>query len=151
VQLKGQDFLAGALFIAIGVAALWIGADYPLGTPQRPGTGVLPLILCWCLIGTGALLWIKNAIVTSPLMTAWAWRPAIMVSLATVAFALLIDNLGMIATMIVSMTLLALGTPETRWREYLLFALIMITIGVGVFIYALAMPIPILPKGVQWR
>ena len=151
MQLKSQDFLAGALFIAIGVAALWIGADYPLGTPQRPGTGVLPLILCWCLIGTGVLLWIKNAIVGSPLMTAWAWRPAIMVSLATVAFALLVDNLGMVATMIVSMTLVALGTPETRWREYLLFALIMITIGVGVFIYALAMPIPILPKGFQWR
>ena len=74
-----------------------------------------------------------------------------MVSLATVAFALLVDRLGLVATMLVSMTLAALGTPETRWREYLLFALIMVAIGIGVFIYALGMPIPILPKGLQWR
>ena len=151
MQLKSQDFLAGALFVGIGLAALWIGADYPLGTAQRPGTGVLPRILCWCLIGTGVLLWVKTAVVGSPIMTAWAWRPAIMVTLAAVAFALLVDNLGLVATMIVSMTLVAFGTPETRWLEYLLFALIMIAIGVVVFIYLLGMPIPILPKGFQWR
>ena len=151
MQLKGQDFLAGALFVCIGFAALWISADYPLGTAQRPGTGVLPRILCWCLIGTGVLLWMKTAIVSSPIMTPWAWRPAIMVTLAAVAFALLVDNLGLVATMFVSMTLVALGTPETRWREYLLFALIMMMIGVGVFIYLLGMPIPVLPKGFRWR
>ena len=50
---SGQDFATGLLFIAVGVAAFWIGADYPMGTPQRPGTGVLPRILAWCLIGTG--------------------------------------------------------------------------------------------------
>ena len=48
--------------------------------------------------------------------------------------------------MLVSMTLAALGTPETRWREYAIFAVIMIGIGVGMFIYGLRMPISILPK-----
>lgn len=151
MQLKSQDFLAGALFIGIGIAALWISADYPLGTPQRPGTGVLPRMLCWCLIGTGVLLWIKTAIAGSRLMTAWAWRPAIMVTLAAVMFALLVDNLGLLATMLLSMTLVALGTPETRWAEYALFAVILMVIGVTVFTYLLGMPIPILPKGLQWR
>ena len=45
-----------------------------------------------------------------------------MITLATIAFALLIDRLGLVVAMIVSMTLAALGTPETRWREYALFA-----------------------------
>ena len=69
-----------------------------------------------------------------------------MISLATVAFALLVDRLGLVVAMLVSMTLAALGTPETRWREYALFALLMVAIGVGMFIYGLRMPIPILPK-----
>ena len=56
----GQDFATGLLFIAVGLAALWIGADYTMGTAQRPGTGVLPRILSWCLIGTGGLLLIKS-------------------------------------------------------------------------------------------
>jgi hypothetical protein len=100
------------------------------------------------LIGTGALLWIKAAITDGPRLTGWAWRPAIMITLATVAFALLVDRFGLVVAMLVSMTLAALGTPETRWREYALFALLMIAIGIGVFIYGLGMPISILPKGI---
>ena len=142
----GQDFATGLLFIAVGLAAFWIGADYPMGTAQRPGTGVLPRILSWCLIGTGALLWLKAVLTDGPGLTRWAWRPVIMITLATVAFALLVDRLGLVVAMLVSMTLAALGTPETRWREYTLFALFMVVIGVGMFIYGLRMPIPILPK-----
>jgi putative tricarboxylic transport membrane protein len=148
---SSQDFATGLLLVAFGLAGLWIGADYPMGTAQRPGTGVLPRILCCCLVGTGVLLWIKTAIAGSPRLTPWAWRPAVMVTLATVAFALLVDRLGLVATMIVSMTLAALGTPDTRWREYLLFAILMIVLGVGLFIYALGMPIPALPAGYQWK
>ena len=88
---SGQDLLTGLLFVAVGMAGLWIGADYPMGTAQRPGTGVLPHILCWCLIGTGVLLWLK-AVLPKPDLTAWAWRPAIMITLATIAFALLVDR-----------------------------------------------------------
>lgn len=143
---SSQDFATGLLFVAFGLAALWIGADYPLGTAQRPGTGVLPRILAWCLIGTGALLWVKAALAQGPRLTAWAWRPAIMITIATVAFALLIDRLGLVVAMLASMTLAALGTPETRWREYALFALLMLAVGIGVFSYGLGMPIPVLPR-----
>jgi putative tricarboxylic transport membrane protein len=143
---SGQDFAAGLLFAGVGLAALWIGADYAMGTAQRPGTGVLPRILAWCLIGTGVLLWFKALLAEGPGLTRWAWRPVIMITLATVAFALLIDRLGLVATMLVSMTLAALGTPQTRWREYTLFAAFMVAVGVSLFIYGLRMPIPVLPK-----
>lgn len=147
----GQDFATGLLFIGVGLAAMWIGADYPMGSAQRPGTGVLPRILAWCLIGTGALLWLKAVVIESPGLTRWAWRPVIMITLATVAFALLVDRLGLVVAMLVSMTLTALGTPETRWREYALFVLLMLGIGIGVFIQGLGMPIPILPKALPWK
>ena len=142
---SGQDLLTGLLFIVVGGAGLWIGADYPMGTAQRPGTGVLPYILSWCLIGTGGLLWIKAMLVEGPGLTGWAWRPIIMITLATIAFALLIDRFGLVAAMLVSMTLAALGTPETRWREYTLFAVLMIVIAIAMFIKGLGMPIPVWP------
>jgi hypothetical protein len=41
-----------------------------------------------------------------------------LVSLTTLAFAPLVDRLGLVVTMIVSLTLAALRTPDTRWREY---------------------------------
>jgi hypothetical protein len=146
MRVKGtQDLATGLLFVAIGVAALWISADYPVGSAQRPGTGVLPRILSWCLVGTGAFLGIKAVIAEGPGLTGWAWRPIVMITLATVAFALSVDRLGLVVAMVLSMTLAALGTPETRWREYAVFCVLMIALGVGMFIYGLRMPIPVWP------
>jgi hypothetical protein len=143
---SGQDFAAGVLFVVVGVAALWIAADYPKGTARNPGTGVLPFILACCLIGTGALLWVKALLAEGPGLTGWAWRPVVMVTLATIAFALLVDRFGLVVAMVASMTLCALGTPETRWREYTLFAVLMIALAIAMFIWGLGMPIAILPK-----
>lgn len=148
---SGQDWAAGLLFIGVGVLALWIGADYPLGTAQRPGTGVLPRILSWCLIGTGAVLWVKALLSDGERLTSWAWRPIIMITIATVAFALLVDSAGLVVAMIASMTLCALGTPETRWPEYAMFAVIMLLLGVSMFIWGLGMPISIFPKALSWK
>lgn len=148
---NGQDLATGLLFALVGAGGLWLGSDYPMGTAQRPGTGVLPYILSWCLIATGGLLWLKAALVEGPSLTAWAWRPVIMITLATVAFALLVDQYGLAASMLVSMTLAALGTPETRWFEYALFAAIMLALGIAMFIWGLGMPIQVLPKELSWR
>ena len=140
-----QDLATGLLFVAIGVAAYWIGADYNMGSAQRPGTGVLPRILAVCLMGSGLLLWIKAFLTDGPGLGHWAWRPLIMVTLATIAFGYLIDPAGIVVAMVVSMTLAALGTPETRWREFAFFSLIMLAMGLGMFIYGLGMPIKVFP------
>ena len=142
---SSQDFVTGLLFIVVGLAALWIGADYAMGTAQRPGTGVLPRILAWCLIGCGSLLWIKALLSDGPGLGQWAWRTLILIPLALVAFSVLIDRAGLIVAMLASMTLAALGTPQTRWGEYALFSIIMLVIGVGMFVYGLGMPVRALP------
>ena len=149
-----QDVAAGLLFFAVGIAAYIIGADYKMGIPRQPGSGVLPRILAWCLMGTGVVVWLQAALRPGPPLTQWAWRPLVMVTLSIIAFALLIDRVGLVATMIVSMTLTALGTPETRWRgppgvgwrsEFVIFSVILIALGVGLFIKLLGMPIKVWP------
>lgn len=143
-----QDFLSGVMFAATGLLAAWIARDYPMGSPQRPGTGVLPMILAWCLIGTGGLLCFKGFVSGGSSTGQWALRPIIMVTLAVVSFGFLVDNAGLVVAMLVSMTCCALGTPETRWSEYLFFSAVMVAIGVSVFILLLGMPIPIFPAKV---
>ena len=144
----GQDASAGLLFMLIGLGALWIGADYNMGTPQKPGTGVLPRILSWCLIGGGGLLILGAIRKSDTPITGWAWRPVLAVTAGTAVFGLLVDDLGLIITMILSMTLCALGALDTRWREFAGFTAIMIVIGVGTFIWLLGMPIPTWPAKV---
>lgn len=140
-----QDLATGLLFLIIGIGAFYIGSSYSMGIAQRPGTGVLPRILAYCLIGSGALLLIKSFMTEGPKLEDFAWRPLAMVTLAAIAFSLLIDRAGLIVTMIVSLTIAACGTPETRWREFALFMVLMLAIGLGVFIYGLGMPIKVLP------
>ena len=65
------------------------------------------------------------------------------------AFALLVDATGLVVAMVVSMTLAALGTQETRWGEYMLFAFTMVFIGVAMFIAALGMPIRVWPAFIE--
>lgn len=145
-MIKGsQDLAAGIMFMAFGAIALYVGWDYPLGTAQRPGTGVLPAILSALLLVAGGLLVIKGFAVSDEGVGHWAWRPFVCTTLAVILFGLLIDDLGLVVTMALSMTVCAIGTPETRWREYLAFLLIMIFIGVGTFIWGLGMPIPTWP------
>ena len=141
-----QDFVTGLMFLVIGLGALWIGADYPMGSPQRPGTGVLPAMLSWALIATGLIVAGKTFMTRGEQMGTWDWRSIACVTLGTVAFGLLIDDWGLVISMIVSMTLCALGTPETRWREFAIFSGIMLAIGFGTFIWLLGMPIATWPS-----
>ncbi len=144
----GQDLATGVLFILVGIAALLTINFFdklPMGVPQRPGTGVLPTILSWALIVTGGVLGLRAMAAGDEPVTGWAWRPLVCVTLAVVAFGYFIDDLGLVATMIVSMTLCALGTHETRWREFAIFTVIMLAIGVGMFVWLLGMPIPVWP------
>jgi putative tricarboxylic transport membrane protein len=147
---NGQDFATGLLFVAVGIAALWIGADYAMGTPQRPGTGVLPRILAWCLVGTGALLWLKALLADGPGLTGWAWRPLLAVTAGTVVFGLMIDDWGLVLSMVVAMAICALGTAETRWAEFAVFTLIMIASSWAMFIWLLGMPIRTWPTNVSF-
>jgi putative tricarboxylic transport membrane protein len=144
---SSKDFATGLLFLAIGIGAYYIGSTYNMGSAQRPGTGVLPRILAWGLMGSGLFLVIQGMLQEGAKLEAWALRPLVMVTAATVAFALLVDNLGLVIAMLVSMTLAALGTHETRWREFAMFMVLMLVLGLGIFIYGLGMPIKVLP----WR
>jgi hypothetical protein len=143
--LRSQDFATGILYIVIGAAAYVIGSDYSMGTSLRPGSGVLPRILACCLMASGAALCVKAWFEEGTPISPWAWRPLVMVTLATIAFSLLIDRVGLVATMLVSMTLAALGTPETRWKEFAIFMVLMLVFGVGLFIWGLKMGIKVMP------
>ena len=147
----GQDLVTGLLFIGIGIGSLLTIYYYDklsMGSAQRPGTGVLPLILSWCMIVTGAILGFKSITVSDETITPFSIRALIFVTLGTITFGLLINDWGLILTMIVSMTLCALGTLETRWSEFTAFLGVMIALGWSMFIWLLGMPIPTWP--VKW-
>ena len=143
--MSGQDLLCGVMFAAVGAGALWVGRNYPMGSPVRLGSGVFPMLLSYGLIGVGAIIFIKGLLTDGPRLTGWAWRPVLLITLAAVCFALLIEPAGLVATMLVVMTLGALAGEGHKLRELAMFMLVMILMAIGIFVWGLGMPIKVFP------
>ncbi len=142
---SGQDLLCGAMFALVGALGLWIGRDYPMGTPARLGSGVFPMLLCWGLVGIGGIIFVKGLLTDGPRLTPWAWRPVLLITLAAVSFSLLIEPAGLVVTMLVTMGLGALAGTGHRVRELAIFVPVMIVLALVMFIWGLGMPIKVFP------
>lgn len=140
-----KDVWSGVMFIAIGALGLWIGRDYPMGSPVRLGTGVFPRLLCWGLIVIGAIVLVQGFIVKGEPVGKWAWRPIILVSIAATLFALLIEPAGLVVSMVVLMGIGALAGDDHTIKEWSIFSAIMVVISVAMFIWGLGMPIKVFP------
>src|SRR6266849_11045933 len=96
--LARKDVLAGLLFVAVALFGLWLSRDYPIGTTFRMGTGYVPRLLCWILLGLGAVGFLQGLREAQAERTisaggATAWRPVVFVTLSLVIFGLTIERL----------------------------------------------------------
>src|SRR5438046_2490829 len=95
-RLTRKDVLAGQLFMAVALVGLWLSRDYQIGTALRMGTGYVPRLLCWTLLGLGALILLQGAWSKEPAPSAptilpsgqSAWRPVVFVTASLVIFGL---------------------------------------------------------------
>ena len=140
-----QDFVSGLMFAGWGIAGLWISRDYPMGSALRMGPGYVPRILCWGLIALGAIIAIKGAMVAGEKITRWHWRPLVVVSIAVLAFAFLLEPGGIVAATFAIVVIGALGGPEFRLVESLILATGLAIGATFIFIYGLKLPMPIWP------
>src|SRR5947209_10041562 len=102
--LARKNVLAGLMFIAIAALGLWISRDYPIGTALRMGTGYVPRLLCWILLGLGAVVLLQGLREAQPRVLAasgWAaWRPVIFVTTSLAIFGLAIERLGLVISIL---------------------------------------------------
>ena len=140
-----QDFVSGLMFAGWGVAGLWIARDYPMGSALRMGPGYVPRMLCWGLIALGAVIAIKGAMVAGEKIARWHWRPLVVVSIAVLAFAFLLEPGGIVAATFAIVVIGAFGGPEFRLVESLILATGLAIGATFIFIYGLKLPMPIWP------
>src|SRR5437870_8615442 len=100
-MLARKNVLAGLLFIAVAALGLYLSRHYPIGTALRMGTGYVPRLLCWILLGLGIVVLIqglREAPIEQPqsLGALAAWRSVIFVTASLVIFGLTIERLGLV-------------------------------------------------------
>jgi putative tricarboxylic transport membrane protein len=148
--LRRKDVLAGLLFVAVALIGLYVSRDYPIGTAVRMGTGYVPRLLCWLLLGLGAWVLVQGFFETqseraaSPSATA-AWRPLVFVPASLVIFGLSIERLGLVLSILLLIIVGAAGARGLRPFETVAAAVALIVLSWGIFIVGLGLAIPVWP------
>ena len=142
--LTNKDFWGGVMLIAIGIAAVVIARDYPMGTALRMGPGYFPTALGAVLCAFGLYLAARGIRSEESISGDWSLRALILVPLSLVLFGLLIDRAGFVPALLVLVFGSAVAGTEFKLIEVLLLAVGLTAFCVALFIYGLGLPYPLI-------
>jgi hypothetical protein len=114
------------------------------------GTGYVPRLLCWLLLGLGAWVLVQGFFETqseraASLSATAAWRPLVFVTASLVIFGLSIERLGLVLSILLLIIVGAAGARGLRPFETVAAAVVLILLSWGIFIVGLGLAIPVWP------
>jgi hypothetical protein len=142
-----QDLGAAIILIAIGLAGLWFGRDYEIGTVARMGPGYMPLMLSLGLLVFGGIIGLRAVTVDGPPIETGLWYPGVAILICVLLFAFLIGSAGLAPATFTVVMLSAFASPDVRWKQVLALAVGLTIFCVLVFVHGLRQPIPVFGPG----
>jgi putative tricarboxylic transport membrane protein len=149
--LTHKHVLSGLMFVGVAIFGLIVSRDYPVGTTLRMGTGYVPRLLCWILLGLGLLILfqgVRAALASGEgdRLEGWGWRPLVFVTASLVIFGLALERLGLVISILLVTGVGALASPMLRPVETIAAAVVLIALSWGIFIFGLGLTIPVWPE-----
>jgi hypothetical protein len=149
--LARKDVLSGLLFVAVALFGLWLSRDYPIGTALRMGTGYVPRLLCWILLGLGIVILVMGLREGQDerrvdFSDRSGWRPVIFVTASLVIFGLGLERLGLVISILLLIAVGAVAARGLRPLETLAAAAVLIVLSWAIFILGLGLTIPVWPE-----
>jgi hypothetical protein len=143
-----KDVLAGLLFMAVALVGLWVSRDYPVGTALRMSTGYVPRLLCWLLLGLGAIVAISGVRLGEGGSAGWSGLPraTLLVPAALVAFALTIERFGLVVASGLLLGIGSLAVRDLRPVEALATGVGLVIATWAIFVKALSLTIRVWPE-----
>lgn len=139
------NLLAGAFFLAVGIAGTLMSRGYPMGTARAMGPGYFPIVLGGLMILVAFVLLASSFVgERRPWPTAPAMKSGALVLGGTLLFALLLKPAGLV---VASMALVLVGgsaSIEARPLPLLLLAVGLALGSVVVFVHGLGQTMPVL-------
>ena len=140
-----KDLFAGAIYIAVGLAAVWFGRDYSLGTGSRMGPGYFPTVLGGLLALFGVAAVVRSFLQDGAPVGTVAWKGLALVVGATVLFGLLLEPAGLLPALLA--LILASASASRMFRFELRAAAglaALLAFCALVFVKGLGVPMPLL-------
>lgn len=140
---NSRDLVAGSMMAIVGLTTAYLGSGLSFGTISRMGSGFLPNTLSWIVVGLGALILLRSFIVADDAPEWPRLRPFAFICLGPILFALLIDSLGLIPTIMVVTAFVRCATPQKVTLRTFVFPAVLAAGCAFVFVYLLNLPIPL--------
>jgi hypothetical protein len=140
-----KDFVAGLMFVAFGIGAIVVAANYPLGTAARMGPGYFPRMLGILLIVLGSALALRALRLQGSPLPAWPWRPTIVVLGSVVMFGLIVTRVGLALSTVILIVLASTASNESRPKEAVISGIALAALAIAVFVVGLKLQLPVWP------
>ena len=158
MRIKSQkDFLAGLLYVVIGVGFAWGATSYTIGDSARMGPGFFPLMLGVVLAIIGAAVVFGALVFETPdgdPIGGFAWRPMLLIILSNMLFDILLGGIptfgvpamGLIAAIYGLTFVAAAAGDEFDFKEVLILATILAVGSYLTFVYGLQLQFQVWPS-----
>jgi Tripartite tricarboxylate transporter TctB family. len=141
--LASTGTLSGIYFGALGLAFIVFGQDYRVGDLRSMGPGMFPIAGGWLLFFLGSLIVITSR--DSERVEPVVWRPLIGVLSAVVAFALLVETIGLAIAGPVLIVGVLIATGQGTMRSAVILSVVLTTVSAIIFPTLLGVPLKVFP------
>jgi putative tricarboxylic transport membrane protein len=145
-----RDFWGGLVLIALGLFAIWASMDLPGMRGFAFGPGTAPRMFAGLLGALGVAVMLVGLFTEGPGLERYAIRGPLFITVATILFAFMIRQFGLVLASYVSLVVSALGTTEFRWLETLIWAAVLTAFCVVLFPIALNLPLQLWPTNLSF-
>jgi putative tricarboxylic transport membrane protein len=139
-----QDFWAGVIFVVVGIAAVILGRDHPMGTTMRMGPAYFPTVLGILLALIGLALTLRALVLAGPSVGRFTFGKPALVLGSTALFGALLRPLGLVVAIVALVLVSAYASQRFRWPTALALAAGLAISSAIAFVRLLGLPIPIL-------
>jgi len=139
-----KDFWAGLMLIALGGATVLVSRAYPMGTVLRMGAGYFPTVLGGILVVFGLILLIRGVRSTDRIEPNWSPRALFVIPVTLILFALLVERIGFVPSLLLLIVGSAAASSEFRPIEAVSVGAVLTALCVAVFIWGIGLPYPLL-------
>jgi putative tricarboxylic transport membrane protein len=141
-----QDFYGGMALILLSLIAFVASNDLPGMRGFAFGPGTAPRLFAFALALLSLVVVVMGVMTTGPYVTKYKVRGVIFITGSILTFAATIRSLGLVIASFATIVICAAAAEDVRWRETVLWAIILTTFCSFLFPYGLNLPFQLWPR-----
>lgn len=140
------DLAFGAFLVLLAIVALVGTRNLSVGTAAGMGPGYVPRALAWIILGFGLTIGASGLLGKHRALPGFKLRPLLSVLVSLAVFALLLSRGGLVLATLGTMACSTFATPDYKWRESVIFAIVITAFTVLLFVNGLGLPLSVWPR-----